>query len=965
MSTQRHVTIESPRRTRRFARALRIAAALVLASSCGGDTTGPPPAVPSSIAIEPRILTFSWVGESRRLLAEVRHQDGTVLADPAVFWSSTNPSVVNVSPGGVAVAAGTGQATITASSGRASASASATVSLVPASMDKVWGDAQRSRVGSPLPDSLVTEVRDQGGTPIPGVPVTWTISGGDGVITPSRDQTDGAGRAFARWTLGDTEGSQAVTARAGTLDVVFAAQAVPPLEASMSPPSATIPAGESADFALMISGGDPDEPARWTCSSPGTGVASVELTAIGCRATGLAEGSTTVSAVVSRGADRATAAAALEVAELAGAVHITGLEPAVLIEGRGVTIHGTGFSSVASENRVTIDGLAAPVLSATTTRLTLTVPRAECLPPRHALLLVSNPSATASRSVAVTPPPEDVELPSGWFRATAAGTGCLHLPGSAAGGEYLIGVASTSEAPSSLTPVALSGIPGDPDVVATSPAADARPRTGAGNVAVRERIADGGGVPPLGGRLEAPAPPLLTWTTGRREAETRVRAGAQAELARLGRPPAAAPQTRPPARMAPGERITLWVVPGGECTTGTQVQGVVRFVGTHTVWLEDLANPGGTFSDAEFEGLDAFYGSRVRGVHDRYFGELSDVDLNGRVLVLLTHEINKVVGRGGFVTPTDLYPPSQCETSNHAEIVYVSVPDPGGAGGGAPNNARVLAAYRNLLTHEITHLVQANAYVLGGSGEKTIWEIEGGATLAEQLVAYELFGHGSGQNLGHAQVEQSEESRGWYWGGWIADMVSFFGWDGFGGGFGRVRGAPEECTWIGREEDGNTGPCAGRRVYGVPSMLLRFVMDRWGEEYPGGEAALMRRLVSSPSSGFSSLEEVSGRPIEEILAEFYIALWGDGRPSSPGHVWDWMASWDLHDIFSRFPGDYQLQPRTSSSANPRAAADIRGGSSLYVHWTPSGSLVPTSIRVTAPSGAPVPGDISVWAWRIR
>ena len=417
--------------------------------------------------------------------------------------------------------------------------------------------------------------------------------------------------------------------------------------------------------------------------------------------------------------------------------------------------------------------------------------------------------------------------------------------------------------------------------------------------------------------------------------------------------------------MAPGERVTLWVAPGGSCTTGTQVEAVVRFVGTHTVWLEDLANPSGTFSDAEFEGLDAFYASRVQPVHDRYFGELSDVDLNGRILVLLTQEVNKVVGLGGYVTPTDLYPTTQCATSNHAEIFYVSAPNLGGADGGGPTSTSVLAGYRNLLVHEITHLVQANAYVLGGSGEKTIWEIEGGATLAEQLVAYDLFGHGSGRNLGHAQVHQSEESRAWYWGGWIADMVSFFGWDGFGAGSGRVRGAPEECTWIGTEEDGNTGPCAGGQVYGVPSMLLRFVMDRWGEEYPGGEAALMRRFVNSPSAGFSSLEEVSGRGIEQILAEFYIALWGDGRPSSPGSAWDWMASWDLHDIFSRFPDDYQLQPRNSSSQSLREDANIRGGSSLYVHWSPSGSLAPTSIRVTAPSGASVPGHVSVWAWRIR
>ena len=958
------MTTGSPGGARRFGRTLRIAAALALASSCGGDTTGPPPSVPALIAIEPKVLTFSWVGESHRLLAEVRDEAGTVLADPALSWSSTNPSAVTVSPGGVAVAAGTGQATITASSGRATGSASATVSLVPRSMLKVSGDAQRGRAGSPLSASLVTEVRDVGGTPIPGAAVAWTISGGDGVITSSLDQTDGAGRASARWTLGEAEGSQAVTARAGTVNIVFTAEAIPPLEAAMSPPSARIQVADSADFALAISGGDPDETASWTCTSPDTGVVYVQPTAIGCRATGLAEGNATVSATVARGADRVTAAAALEVGELVGAVRITGIEPAVLIEGQDATIHGTGFSAVASENRVTIGGLAARVSAAAETRLTLTVPRAECLPPRQTLLLVSNSSTTASRSAGITPPPEDVDLPVGWFRYTAAGTGCLHLPGSAAGGEYLIGVASTSELPSSLTPVSLSGTPGDPSVAATSPAAVARPGAGTGSVSSRARIAGGAGAPPPPGRLEALAP-LQEWTTGRREAEARLRAGAKAELALLGRPRAPAPQTRSPARMAPGERVTLWVAPGGSCTPGTQVQAVVRFIGTHTVWLEDLANPSGTFSDAEFEGLDTFYASRVEPVHDRYFGELSDVDLNGRILVLLTQEVNKVVGLGGYVTPTDLYPTTQCATSNHAEIFYVSAPNLGGADGGGPTSTSVLAGYRNLLVHEITHLVQANAYVLGGSGEKTIWEIEGGATLAEQLVAYDLFGHGSGRNLGHAQVHQTEESRAWYWGGWIADMASFFGWDGFGAGSGRVRGAPEECTWIGTEEDGNTGPCAGGQVYGVPSMLLRFVMDRWGEEYPGGEAALMRRLVNSPSAGFSSLEEVSGSGIEQILAEFYIALWGDGRPSSPGSAWDWMASWDLHDIFSRFPDDYQLQPRNSSSQSLREDANIRGGSSLYVHWSPSGSLAPTSIRVTAPSGASVPGHVSVWAWRIR
>ena len=366
-----------------------------------------------------------------------------------------------------------------------------------------------------------------------------------------------------------------MTARAGTVDIVFTAEAILPLEAAMSPAVRQDPGGG-------LRGLRPRDQRR---RSRRDGELDVHLPrhrrglrpADGHRVPGHRtgrEGNATVSATVARGADRVTAAAALEVGELVGAVRITGIEPAVLIEGQDATIHGTGFSAVASENRVTIGGLAARVSAAAETRLTLTVPRAECLPPRQTLLLVSNSSTTASRSAGITPPPEDVDLPVGWFRYTAAGTGCLHLPGSAAGGEYLIGVASTSELPSSLTPVSLSGTPGDPSVAATSPAAVARPGAGTGSVSSRARIAAGAGAPPPPGRLEALAP-LQEWTTGRREAEARLRAGAKAELALLGRPRAPAPQTRSPARMAPGERVTLWVAPGGSCTPGTQVQAVV------------------------------------------------------------------------------------------------------------------------------------------------------------------------------------------------------------------------------------------------------------------------------------------------------------------------------------------------------------------------------------------------------
>ena len=248
--------------------------------------------------------------------------------------------------------------------------------------------------------------------------------------------------------------------------------------------------------------------------------------------------------------------------------------------------------------------------------------------------------------------------------------------------------------------------------------------------------------------------------------------------------------------------------------------------------------------------------------------------------------------------------------------------------------------------------------MLGEAGPDFVfWEAEGSATLAEQLVGYRLFGHGSGQDLGWAEWLESEHE--YFYDTWFFDMVGFFG---KGPGDTRISGAPEQCSWV---DKGDTGPCVFRAVYGVPAMLLRYAMDRWGDVYPGGEQALMQRFIQSPPphEGFASLIDVSPSwSIEQILADFYMSLGMEllKNIDTPG-----MTSWDLYDIFDGLPSNRLLQPYTSPSSSPQIEASIRAGSSLYFDWTPDGSLSPTSIKVTSPNGSPIPGHISVWAVRIR
>ena len=663
------------------------------------------------------------------------------------------------------------------------------------------------------------------------------------------------------------------------------------------------------------------------------------------------------------------------------AVTITGTDPPVLLEGQTATITGFGFSPIAAENHVSIGGLDANVRAATPTTLSIQVPRSDCLPPRTAELRVTSPQGAATATASVSPRSrDDLELGRYWYKVTPAGNGCLHLPRNASGGEYLIGVASTSETAASLEQVVLTGTPGDPAVVAPDLIAGVQ-ESGMASLAgpfdVRPDDVAAASTPTSLPGIERSRP------TRNHAAHNDFMATSWALLEELG--PIA---PTPPARsmqadsLAVGDIVTLLadyerqkdsLACSEDPATHTEVRALVRVVGANTIWLDDLDNPhygppGGPtgYSDRELEELDAFYTTYVKSVHDAYFGALPDVDGDGRgrVYVLMTKEANehKVPA---WIWPADLLPRGECSTSNEAEIMYVQAPDPEGDHGDTIPKYALLAKYRTLLVHELTHLIQYGAHlntVVTGESPKALWEQEGGATLAQELVAYQLYGHGSGRNMGYEEYLEGEE---WYEYGWLPDLLGFFGLDPDGGGSGRVPDAPEQCSWVGESD----GPCEFRAVYGVPSVLLRWAMDRWSDDYPGGETALMKHLTQSPHKGFASLEQVSSWRIEQILAEFYLSLWADGRPREGGGAWNLIRSWDFQDIISQHYGSTSVglvEPHRSTSASPRLEAAVRAGSSLFLHWlpTPGDALAPTSIKVVSPTGEPV-APIFVWAWRLR
>ena len=124
-----------------------IAATAVLVLSCGDgavEPAPPPTPVATTVAVSPASATLSALGETARFTAEVRDQNGQVMAGAAIAWASSNASVASVAASGLATSAGNGTATITATAGSVSGTAAVTVAQVVTAV-----------VLSPVADTLV------------------------------------------------------------------------------------------------------------------------------------------------------------------------------------------------------------------------------------------------------------------------------------------------------------------------------------------------------------------------------------------------------------------------------------------------------------------------------------------------------------------------------------------------------------------------------------------------------------------------------------------------------------------------------------------------------------------------------------------------------------------------------------------------------------------------------------------
>jgi hypothetical protein len=612
-------------------------------------------------------------------------------------------------------------------------------------------------------------------------------------------------------------------------------------------------------------------------------------------------------------------------------VTVTGVA-ATPVVGQEMIVQGSGFDPVATNNSVTVDGMSATVTGVTEaqTRLHVVVPSFGCVPVQSRTIAVTRLGVTRSIATLVQPA-NPVALGVGQHAILAdPASFCLQFLAAGSGtDEYLVGVTATRAMNGELQFV----LRGD-DGVTVAPAS----------------------VPVLAIGTAASVSAAVTPSR-----ERALRDWESAFFATRARTSMASPAALvAPRNLAVGDMVALRVpdITTDACNNFTTVNGRVLAMGPRVTVATDATLPADPASAASIAAaLNAFlntFGTLIYGVATTHFGVPGDLDADQRVMVLFSSAVTPS-GLPTFTSAIDHVVSSVCPASNNGEVVYVAVP-------AAPTAQQLAATLANglpQLARELGYLIQLSRRINAGGVPFPSWLAEALATLSTEVAGLAVRGDLARADYGAAVVNADATSAQWYKP--LFDNVSYlFGWDG---STGTIAGAPERCSVFGFR--GLSTPCAGTFDRGAAWSFLRFVANRITAT--GGEAQFLASLIGKEPGGnvMTVLEGLAGAPLDEVLVQWAISLYVDGRVQASSAPSLQLSSWNFADIFGARPASQQLVPPGFGFASFSRPGIVVGGGTAYTRISSAGAHGPLALRVVDGSGASIGGELRPRLWIVR
>jgi hypothetical protein len=345
-----------------------------------------------------------------------------------------------------------------------------------------------------------------------------------------------------------------------------------------------------------------------------------------------------------------------------------------------------------------------------------------------------------------------------------------------------------------------------------------------------------------------------------RQAERELRPSSAA-LRRQGASPSTIAAAVPPLNSTRSFNVLASIEPGEPTFVTTTAR--LRFAGANILLYIDEDTPANGLTDQEIVALGTHFDRDLFEIGVANFGNVSDIDGDERVLVLLTPLVNQLTEASsctsqGFITGfffgLDLIQGE--EGSNEAEVFYALVPDPNAQFSCAHTAAQVKSIVPATFIHELQHMISFNEHVLVRNGTpEELWLNEGLSHMAEEVVALDYESRFPAP-AGRTNPQQLfPDSAGPFITGNLINSYQYLA----------------NSHTVSATSLAGTGSLSER---GATWLFLRWLGDHKGN-------AIFKRMVQTSQTGIANLEAQAGESFPALFGDFGVAVYTDSIVGVP------------------------------------------------------------------------------------
>jgi len=381
-----------------------------------------------------------------------------------------------------------------------------------------------------------------------------------------------------------------------------------------------------------------------------------------------------------------------------------------------------------------------------------------------------------------------------------------------------------------------------------------------------------------------------------------------------------APQEAPPPAALPALTLTgppptgdvraFSVCSKIDCSTFKTVNATAKVVRGHMALYVDNLAPANGLNQADLDTLTDLFNSRIYPLDTAAFGNVSDIDNNTVVIVLMTNVVNQltpknVCGGGyiaGFFLGADLDPRfARDNRVNHGEIFYSIVADSAGVLSCIHSRTAAKQDVPITFTHEFQHMISFAEHVLFRPGQSEEgWLTEGLSKYAEELIGRSYL---PGDSV--TFVRYVKEDR----------------YDAY-----QYLSAPGNSPLLIELDQGTLAEI------GASWLFVRYLVDQFGDSLP-------LKLNQTTKTGADNVATQTGVGFDTLLTRWALANWVSDL-AVPGFTaaatlkyssWNFRATYaalNSSDPF-RFPKPYPLVPTVSAGSLTDVTGVLYAGSGAY------------------------------------